>query len=252
MRLLAEHRHYTNNPVVGVIACLRQLARCTLAFAATHMPRLGTLMKTFMAVLGICALSLNVSAQRNLQTFTSPAGIFQFKYWNGLVRCTLNEEHDGSSRDEVDRDACRSPAPLCSSGESSSIFACLAYPKERFREKPTFIAAAFFVSEIRGAATKETCLAGPKEWLTDSIGSTKLNAVTFTLFSISDNWLGGGQTGRIYRAFHNGGCYELGIQQAFTRPGGFDSGTIQKFTKRDQAEVDRRLLQALHSFRFLK
>jgi hypothetical protein len=35
-------------------------------------------------------------------------------------------------------------------------------------------------------------------------------------------------------------------------PGAFDPGTIQTFTKQDQAEVDRRLRQVLHSFRFLK
>ncbi len=97
-----------------------------------------------------------------------------------------------------------------------------------------------------------SCLAGSPYWLIRSTHSAKINGVTFRLFSISDAWTSGGQTGEIYRVFHNGKCYELGIQQAYTSSGAFDPGAIQEFTKQDQADVHRRLRQALHSFRFLK
>jgi hypothetical protein len=209
-------------------------------------------MKIVLAVLGFCGLCLNLFAQRDLQTFTSPDGSFQFKYWHRLIRCTLNQENNGSPVDQLAIDACTSQAPMCNRDSSSSTFACFAFPKDKFKKKPTFMAATFFVSEIGGATTTESCLAGSKYWLNARTENTEINAATFRHFSISDAWLGGGQWGEIYRAFHNGKCYELGIQQAHTSSGGFDPGTIQTFTKQDQAEVDRRLRQVLHSFRFLK
>lgn len=131
--------------------------------------------------------------------------------------------------------------------------ACFAYPKDEFKDKPHFVAASFFVSEIESAKTENACLKGSPDWLVikSKAGTTTINHVTFKTFEIGDNWLGGGQSGTAYRSFHDGKCYELGIQTVMSR-GEYDPGTIKEFTKADWSEVDGRLRQALNSFAFLK
>jgi hypothetical protein len=81
--------------------------------------------------------------------------------------------------------------------------------------------------------------------------TTTINHVNFKTFEIGDNWTGHGQIGPAYRTFYNGKCYELGIQNVFSRAE-YDPGTVKEFTKKDSSEVERRLRQALNSFVFLK
>ena len=80
---------------------------------------------------------------------------------------------------------------------------------------------------------------------------TKINGVAFRVLEIESNWLGGGQEGPLYRTLHGKTCYELGTQTTISR-GGYDPGTIKEFTKEDYDQVQRRLKQALNSFRFAK
>jgi hypothetical protein len=138
-------------------------------------------------------------------------------------------------------------------GSEGSAMACFAYPKERFKDKPLFVAATFFVSEIRSAKTEKECLKGSPNWLVinSKAGTTTINHVAFKTFEIGDNWTSGGQDGPAYRTFHNGMCYELGIQ-TFTSRAEYDPGTVKQFTKKDWSEVEDRLRQALNSFVFLK
>lgn len=77
-----------------------------------------------------------------------------------------------------------------------------------------------------------------------------INGVHFGVFEIGDNWAGGGQWGPIYRAFHGGKCYELGLQTAMVR-GGYDDEVMKKFTKQDAQDIDSTLKAALHSFEFV-
>jgi hypothetical protein len=142
---------------------------------------------------------------------------------------------------------------MCNGGGSQGrTLACFAYPKDRFRDKPTFVAAAFFVTGIDEATTEKLCLQGSQNWdETVTAKTSQVNGIRFKVFQIADNWLGGGQWGPVYRTFHDNKCYELGIQTAMER-GGYDAGTIKKFTKEDNEEMQRRLKQALNSFTFLK
>jgi len=82
-------------------------------------------------------------------------------------------------------------------------------------------------------------------------GTTTINHVTFKTFEIGDNWAGHSQGGPAYRTFHNGTCYELGIQRVMSGAE-YDPGTVKEFTKKDSSEVEGRLRQALNSFVFLK
>ncbi len=194
-----------------------------------------------------CWVAIALSAQTKLRTFTSPNGDFQFQYSSVLVHCT---QERGSW---IPGDGCASQGGVCEDTDSpATTIICLAYPKTDFKDKPTFSAAAFFAAEVPGATTAETCLAGTKDWLIEGSEDTKVNSIRAKVFHTSDNWLGGGITGDIYRVFHGKKCYELGIQEAHTSSGAYDPGTFKEFTQQDSDEVNARLHQALNSFTFLK
>src|SRR5437016_3035316 len=104
-------------------------------------------MKIFVA-LCFCGLSF-ASAQTNLRTFTSPDGVFRFKYSPMLARCTPERSQEGYSGSWFPPDPCMSQAGVCDdAGSRASTVACFAYPKDKFKDKPTFIAAAFFIAEV--------------------------------------------------------------------------------------------------------
>jgi hypothetical protein len=210
-------------------------------------------MKVALAVLVSCGLWLPLFAQTSPSTFTSPDRVFRFQYSRLLVRCIPEPSQEGYSGSWDPADACMSQAGVCDDAASSdSTVVCFAYPKNKFKDKPTFSAAAFFVAEVRKATTQANCLAGSKYWRTPNTANVTINGLRFKLFHISDSWLSGGQVGDIYRVFHRKRCYELGIQQAGTSLGAYGAGTIKEFTKRDQGEVHACLKQTLDSFRFLK
>jgi hypothetical protein len=130
----------------------------------------------FVAVC-FCGVSF-ASAQTDLQTFTSPDGVFRFKYSPMLVRSTLEQSQENWW---APADACMSQDGVCDDAAGSgSTIACFAYPKDKFKKKPTFSAAAFFVAEVLEEA-QEACLAGSQHWLILSAETTKINAVTFSL-----------------------------------------------------------------------
>jgi hypothetical protein len=115
-----------------------------------------------------------------------------------------------------------------------------------------FIAAAFFVAEVRAATTPGACLKASPNWLIESSQSTKINSIGGKLFRITSEWMGGGQDGEIYRVFHDKKCYEFGIQEATTNPAAYDHEAIKEFTKQDSAKVRTSLEQARDSFTFFK
>jgi hypothetical protein len=209
-------------------------------------------MKTLIAIC-FCGLSIPLSAQTTQRTFTSPDGIFQFKYSDVLVDCTSVGEQENGAGSSVP-ESCMSQGAICDGpGSGGTALACFTYPKEKFIDKPSFVAASFFVSEIQAAKTEKVCLKGSPDWfvINPKAGTTTINHVTFKTFEIGDNWTGHGQSGPAYRTFHDGKCYELGIQTVMSRAE-YDPGTVNKFTKKDSSEVERRLRQALNSFVFLK
>ncbi len=222
-------------------------------------------MKVLIA-LCVCGLSAALPAQTSLQTFTGPDGVFQFAYSDMLVDCTKKEPSTptsssvpkvfaGSPPPVSIPDSCQSMADVCSDlGGQVNTLACFAYPKDKFRDKPVFAAAAFFVGKIEEATTEGVCLQGSHNWNPDEIETaklTKINGVVFKVFEIGDNWAGGGQGGPVYRTFHDKKCYELGIQTSVERAA-YDPETSKEFTKEDSDEVQRRLKQALNSFKFVR
>jgi hypothetical protein len=219
-------------------------------------------MKTLVTFL-ICGLAIGGSAQQSLETFTSANGVFRFQYSDMLVNCMPQQTSSSAIRSGISEgrqpavsssaDSCMSQGSICGGmGSEESTAACFAYPKERFKDKPAFVAATFYVSEI-SAKTEEVCLKGSPDWyvIKSEVETTTINHITFKVFEIGDNWTSGGQSGPAYRTFHSGKCYELGIQNVFSRAE-YDPGTVKEFTKKDSSEVEGRLRQALNSFVFLK
>jgi|SRR5271165_1153660 len=205
-------------------------------------------MKTLIAIC-FCGLSIPLSAQTTLRTFTSPDGTFQFKYSHVFIGCTSVQKQENGTDASVPQPC----GPICDGpGSEGTTLACFSYPNEKFRDKPAFVGATFYVSEILSAESEEVCLKGSPNWyVIKSDGETTINHVTFKTFEIGTNWTSHGQIGPAYRTFHNGKCYELGIQNVFSRAE-YDPGTVKEFTKKDASEVKRRLSQALNSFVFLK
>ena len=188
-----------------------------------------------------------------MRTFTSQDGSFRFKYSSVLVHCTPERREEGYPGFWVPPDACQSMGGVCeAAGSRANTIACFAYPKDKFKEKPEFVAAAFFVAEVKQVTTAKACLEGSQYWNINTTKNGDINGINFKIFHISDAGLGSSQGGDIYRAFHNSKCYELGVQMANSNPAAFDPETIKEFTKRDRDEVYGRLNQALDSFKFLK
>jgi len=72
-----------------------------------------------------CGLSIALSAQTVLRTFTSPDRAFRFGYSPTLIRCT--PQPAGQSRSWVPADECNSQA-ICGDITGSTSFALLAQP----------------------------------------------------------------------------------------------------------------------------
>lgn len=204
-------------------------------------------MKSLLAFC-FCGLSLGLHAQ-TLRTFSSPDGLFRFKYPAILVDCMPSLTGDEVPTSTLS--ACTSHARMCDDGVGiGNTIACFGYPKERFKDKPTFIAATFFVAEIDNARTEKICLEGSQYWKV--AGSTTINGVSFIVFESGEkNWFGGSQVGPTFRAFHDGKCFELGLRIA-TEHGRHAPEAPNRFTTQDDDEVKSLLKQALDSFRFTK
>ena len=202
-------------------------------------------------------------AQQSLKTFTSSNGLFQFQYSPVLISCAPTQTPSHSAAPAASNknqpagasisDACESQGAICNGpGSDGNTLACLAYPKEKFNDRPLFVAASFFVSAIESAKSEKSCLEGSADWFVIAKkGTTTINHVVFREFEIGDNWAGGGEDGPVYRTFHNNTCYELGIQTVISRAA-YDPETDKPVTADDRSKVKAPLQQALNSFRFRK
>jgi hypothetical protein len=207
-------------------------------------------MKSLIAIC-LCVLAIPPLAQTNLQTFTSPDGAFQFKHSPALIHCTQGTFRNGEAR--WIEDSCLSQGDLCDDDSTKgTTIICLAYSNDKFKDKPAFIAAVFFVGFVPATTTQNSCLEGSQGWLIHDSQATKINGVSARLFHTSDAWMSGGESGEIYRVFRGNRCYELGIQEANSSTGGYDPGTFKEYTAHDAAKVQAALHQPLNSFKFLK
>src|ERR1700733_5792041 len=146
-------------------------------------------MKTLIAIC-LCGLSIPLCAQATLRTCTSSDGIFQFKYSDMLIDCTSVGKQESGTGASVPK-SCMTQGAICDGpGSGGTALACFTYPKEKFIDKPAFVAATFYVSAILSGETEEVCLKGSPDWyvIKSDAETTTINHVTFKTFEIGDNW----------------------------------------------------------------
>ena len=182
------------------------------------------------------------------KVFTAPDGSFRFVYPSDFQVCT---------RDKTEP-CTHSFIPAC---EEDPVV-CVDYPAKEFKDT-NFEAAAFQIREIfhEEQMTPDVCVTpyphkevtGPSSW-PDFLVSAEhpiemIGGVQF-LHGVS----GGAATGHsistdLYRAFHKGRCFELGVNQSATNPNMSDP-PMKTITPAQQKKLQDTMSYILHSFRF--
>jgi hypothetical protein len=196
---------------------------------------------------GVCYLA-GIAAADTPKIFRSGNGAFQFRYAPELVRCETQDAKVTPGSTWAPVEACRCNDP----GGAAVTAVCFAYPKAKFKDKPVFHGASFFVATDAAATDAQSCFAGSASWGDVRGDSATIGATAFQHFRVSDAGMSHYSESDIYRGFHAGTCYELVVQEMTTNPAVYDSGTIQEFTKEDDAEVMGTLTRALRSFQFVQ
>ena len=212
-------------------------------FSGVMLSKLGIALS---GVLLLIAFAPRVEAQRNahsLQTYTAPDGAFTFRYWSELVNCA----HDPGEN-------CAAYHPVCDGavGEDQTSIVCLAYRRNKYTDTQAFEAATFSIEVLNYGTRSEDCLATPsEEKYLEPRGMKTIHGVVFAVYEFGEGGMNQGVGGRIYRAFHRGKCYQLGINVATADAQVFDP-PARDLTAADWREVNGRLERARDSFRFLK
>lgn len=201
-------------------------------------------------------LSWAESHTEALKTFTAPDGAFTFSYSKQLVRC----EKDPHGNDVWHPpDICSSYQGVCDGlaavdEKTQTSVVCFAYPRNKFTDTRAFEAATFSVEVVHDSKTANDCLAGPQlkdpdggGLDVDKNGTKRIHGVSFAAFNFGAGAMNQGTSVNLYRTFHNGKCYQLGIDQGSAAAQIFDPPVGEP----DCGEVERTLDQALNSFRFL-
>jgi hypothetical protein len=143
-----------------------------------------------LTTLLVSALAMAGSGPTSLKTFTSADGVFRFQYPDILINCISPQNSTSGS--------CMSQDGVClAPGSEGATLACFAYPNERFKGKPSFVTATFYVSGIQAATVEKTCLEKSPNWyvISSKASTTTINHTIFKTFEIGDNWTSGGQYG---------------------------------------------------------
>lgn len=210
-----------------------------------------------LLVVGLLAISGIVFAQKktstSLKVYTSPDAAFRFTYPSLLINCEKRQQGDGyiwvQSECSAYFPACDETLSLEQSNKKAIV--CLAYPRNKHTDSPTFEAATFAVAQIDGARDSKSCISPKLDQIDRKKPGTKIGGVEFTAFETGEGGMNQGVTAEIYRAFHANKCYELAIAIVTANSGAFDPPP-RELTKADWDEVNHRLDQARDSFHFLK
>ncbi len=208
-------------------------------------------MKSSVVALLLFSVSTGPLAQTPAQVMTSSSGEFRFEYYPPLVRCARSPAQSADGGAWLPDASCQTAVCEDQDSPSASTDACLAYAGDEFSGKVAFGAAAFFVAEVQTAVTENVCLQGEPGWTHQSGGTSRIAAEPAAQFRSEERWMMHYRESVIYRVFHRGKCYELGIQRVHNSTGPYDPGTFKEFTPQDEATVQHRLGQALQTFRFL-
>ena len=186
-----------------------------------------------------------VPSQAALKAFTSPNGAFQFSYPAMLIFCELLQQKNSDGYYWAQPE-CSGYIPACGNpGDLDQPVVCLAYPRNKHSDSPTFDAATFSVWDT--TQSEKDCLADSDRPLPPII----IRGVRFKGGESADAAMNRSRDTKGYSAFHNGRCYGLVVTVVTTNAGIFDSPVTEP-TQQDWAEIKGRLEQARDSFEFLK
>ena len=207
--------------------------------------RVGLASVAFALISGVFLLTAAADAPK---IFRSQDGAFQFRYAPELIRCETQDAKATASSAWAPVDACKCNDP----GGGAVTSVCFAYPKDKFKDKPVFNGASFFVATDATATDARSCAAGSANWGDVKGERATIGAAEFVHYRVGDAGMSHYSNSDIYRGFRAGTCYELVVQEMTTNPAVYDPGTIQEFTKEDDAEVMGTLTRALRSFQFVQ
>ena len=206
------------------------------------------------SVVTIFFVGVAVSAQSGMRTFTSPDGIFRFRY------PASHQLFTDTKAAQLQVVAYLSPCSEDSSVSAIFVIACVFYPQEKYKDS-NFQAAALQVGELRDKTSMAACstpqipeatfpdVARPEFEVPSTDRIRLINGLTFVHGVTGGAGLGHELNTDLYRAFHNGKCYELDINITWT--GSVPPGK-REFTKKDSQRVFRDLQKVLDSFTFLQ
>jgi hypothetical protein len=198
------------------------------------------------------AASWAQSRAPTLKTFTALDGAFTLSYSSELIVCQRKTQESGEGSYWAPPESCAAYHPVCDGevAEDSTPIACFAYPRNQVTDTGAFEAATFSVESIDRIVTAKACLAGPADQISRR-PPVKINGVSFSTFEFGDAGMNQSVGGNVYRTFHRGKCYQLGINVAMANAQVFDPPE-RELTKSDWHEVKGSLEQVRDSFRFLK
>jgi hypothetical protein len=186
-----------------------------------------------------------------LKTFTSPDGSFQFSYPNSLVVCERKQNESDAPFYWVPTENCMAYHPVCDgvTPQKYKVLTCLAFRRDESTKTPAFEAGTFSIEIVEEAATAKSCLAKPEYDTFTLRAPIQVKGISFTVFEFAEAGMSQNVSGALYRAFHSGKCYQLGIDVAQSSA---NDPPFDRMTKQELDRVNHALEQARDSFRFFK
>ena len=182
---------------------------------------------------------------------TYSAKTFRFSYPATFQVCTIGNLQP----------CIHSMIPTC----DDDAIVCVAYPDKEFGET-TFQGEAFEVREIHtsiGTQTPDICVTPyppkystgvseyPEYMISAKEPARTIGGVLFVHGIKGDAAMSHSSSVDVYRAFHNGRCWELAVSQTFVNGQVFDPPR-RDLTREQQKKVDASMNEILESFRFVK
>jgi hypothetical protein len=125
---------------------------------------------------------------------------------------------------------------------------CIYYNGNKY-EGTNFEAAGVRISKRTDLQSKETCLqTSPEGYIDFQSKILDQGNYSTSVFSPMNN-AGAGHfaSGKLYRLFVDGSCYEFETRIGQTQFAYYPPGAIKEFTKRDQSDIEARLQQVIDS-----
>lgn len=130
--------------------------------------------------------------------------------------------------------------PIC----DYTTVACFEYNGKEYGST-NLQAAGLSINVLRNEKAEQDCTAIDASQY--PVKTQIINGTTFRYGLTGEAGLGNSKGGTVYRAFHDGVCFEISAATAQSSLGAFDPGTVKAF---DSGKLDGILDQMVHTFKF--